>query len=119
MNKLAVPTQSMQETFPDECRAVDNNESKDEVVIVGDEDRTTPLAEAENIPASKLVHQNSQGYADRGIKRRSGVELEVAGTRTRHFRDSRAQPEDFLSPRSQTDGGMAQAVRELSGGKRT
>ena len=42
------------------------------------------------------------------------VGLDVAGTKTRHFRDSRAQPEDSLSPRSQTDGGMAQAVRELS-----
>ena len=47
------------------------------------------------------------------------VELDVAGTRTRHLRDSRAQPEDSFSPKSQTDGGMAQAVRELSGGKRT
>ena len=47
------------------------------------------------------------------------VELEVAGTRTRHLQGSRAQPEDSLSPRSQTDGCMAQAVRELSGGKRT
>ena len=47
------------------------------------------------------------------------VELEVAGTRTRHLQGSRAQPEDSLSPRSQTDGCMAQAVRELSGGKKT
>ena len=61
MNKQAVPTQPKQRMLPDECRAVDNIESKDEVVIVGDEDHTTSLAEAENIPASELVHQNSQG----------------------------------------------------------
>ena len=45
---------------------MDNNESKDEVVIVGDEDRTTLLAEAEYIPASEFVRQNSQGYENRG-----------------------------------------------------
>ena len=137
----AVPTQSTQGMLPDECRAVDNNEPKGQNEIaattsVFDDDRTTPVTEAASIPASELVHQNRQGHAERGIKRRGGarvaerpwrpvnkewskLELEVAGTRTRHLQGSRAQPEDSLSPRSQTDGCMAQAVRELSGGKRT
>ena len=75
MNKQVVPTQSKQGMLPDECRVVDNNESEDAVVIVGGEGHTTPLAEAEDIPASELVHQNSQGYADRGIKRRGGVRV--------------------------------------------
>ena len=121
----AVPTQSKQGMLPDECRAVDNNEPKGQNEIAAttsavDDDRTTPVTEA-----ASIVHQNGQGHAERWIKRRGGagqqgveqVELEVAGTRTRHLQSSRAQPEDSLSPRSQTGGCMAQAVRELS--KRT
>ena len=76
----AVPTQSKQGMLPDECRAVDNNEPKGQNEIAAttsavDDDRTTPVTEAASIPASELVHQNSQGHAERGIKRRGGARV--------------------------------------------
>ena len=42
----------------------------------------------------------------------------MAGTRTRHFQGSRAQPKDSLSPGSQVDGGTAQAVAANSAATR-
>ena len=76
----AVPAQSKQGMLPDECRAVDNNEPKGQNEIAAttsavDDDRTTPVTEAASIPASELVHQNSQGHAERGIKRRGGARV--------------------------------------------
>ena len=72
MTKEAEPMQSKQEQLPHVCRAVDKNESKGEIEITTttsavEDDHTTPVAEAANIPAGMLVHQNSQEYPSRGV----------------------------------------------------
>ena len=69
--------QSTQEQLPDVCRAVDKNVSKGEIEIAAttsavEDDRTTLVAQATNIPASEVVHQNSQEFSGRGIPNRGG-----------------------------------------------
>ena len=77
MIKEAEPMQSRQEQLPDVCRAVDKNESKGEIETAAttsavEDDRTTLVAEAANIPASELVHQNNPEYTGRGTPNRGG-----------------------------------------------
>ena len=106
------------------------NESKGQIEIAAttsavEDDRTTLVTEAASIPASELV-QGIWPPRDAQSRRWRSPRWETAEASeqtvehmTRHFQGPRAQPEDSLSPGRQVDGGMAQAVLELSSDKRT
>ena len=77
MIKEAEPMQSKQEQLPDVCRAMDKNESKGEIEIAATTSARRLLQRAV-IPASELVHKNSQGHTDRGIPQ-IGCGVRLAG----------------------------------------
>ena len=90
------------------CRAVDNESKGHNAATTSavDDGSTTPVTEAASIPATELVHQNSQEYTSRGcpIEEVVFASLGDCGGKSTDSgacgtgngsEDSRAQPEDF------------------------